>query len=160
MRDNKPKEVPEKDMLEQPLPPDPQRTEKDFGALPTANARYWDPTPAWGLLTVGDINLIEYLAGHLISARESEESATPDPHAGDSRDLALDGFAELKQRWTDAAVDKYEKAVEDNESFDDVALEVLKEIAQDEGLLPEPRFQAAQRLLSHAEFLKQQETRP
>lgn len=47
------------------------------------------------MLTEQQRKQIEYAAGHLISARQSQESAMPDAHSGDSEDLAWEIFEEL-----------------------------------------------------------------
>jgi hypothetical protein len=50
---------------------------------------------SWGSLTTKEVEEVAYLSGHLAAS----ENYPDDAHAGDSRDLALDGFAELKTRW-------------------------------------------------------------
>lgn len=49
----------------------------------------------WDSLTDEDVPKLIYLSGHLSSSENHPEDA----HAGDSRDLALDGFHELKRDW-------------------------------------------------------------
>lgn len=67
------------------------------------SGRYTGPTTDDGgreALTPDDVERLQYLAGHLAASEDYPD----DPHAGDSRDLALDGFADWLSGHVAAAV--------------------------------------------------------